>query len=107
MREELSILIFLGLVLPTFLLAQITIENPLKAKTFEELTGNIINFIFYIAIAIAPLMIIIGAFYILTAGGDEKRVTIGKNIITYTLIGLAIVMLAKGIVAVIKQIIGV
>ena len=107
MKKELSILIFLGLILPAFLFAQvIRIENPLKAETFEELISNIINFIFYIAIALIPLMVIIGAFYILTAGGEEKRVTVGKNIITYAIIGFAIVLLARGIVSVIKQIIG-
>lgn len=107
MRKILSFLIFLGLVLPTFLSAQITIENPLKAKTFEELISNIINFIFYLAIALVPLMVIIGAFYILTAGGEEKKVTTGKNIIFYAIIGFAIILLAKGLVAVIKDILGV
>ncbi len=107
MLKELSILIFLGLFLPTFLFSQvIKIENPLKTKTFEELIKNIINFIFYIALALSPLMVIIGAFYILTAAGDEKRITTGKNIILYTLIGLLIIFFAKGLISLIKQIIG-
>lgn len=101
-----AILIFLGLILPYFISAQITIENPLKAETFDELIGNLINFIFYLAVALVPLMVIIGAFYILTAAGDEKRVTTGKNIITYALIGFVIILFARGIVFVIKGIIG-
>lgn len=81
--------------------------NPLQACEFEEIIDNIIDFIFKIAIALAPLMIVIGAFYIMTAGGDTNRVTTGKNIILYTLIGFAIILLAKGLVAVIKQLLGV
>lgn len=85
----------------------ICIQNPLCAQTFEQLVDSIINFIFTLSLPIVPLMIIIGAFYILTSGGEEKRVATGKNIITYSLIAFAIILFAKGLVAVIKQIIGV
>ena len=81
----------------------ICIENPIKSCSFEDLTNSIINFIFYIALAMAPLMIIIGAFYLLTAGADPKRVETGKNIILYTLIGFTLILLAKGLVALVKQ----
>lgn len=86
---------------------QVCLCNPLQYEKFEDLVNAIINFIFTLSLAIVPLMIIIGAFYILTAGGEEKRVATGKNIITYTLIAFAIILLAKGLVALIKQIIGV
>jgi len=82
----------------------IEIENPLDADTFEQLIGNLINFIFTIAIALAPIMILIAAFYFLTAGGDPKRVETGKNIILYTVIGLLIVMFARGLVAIIQEV---
>jgi len=84
----------------------IQIENPLSAGSFEEIVDNIIDFIFKIAIVLAPLMILIGAFYIMTAGGDTNRVTTGKSIILYTLIGFAIILIAKGLVAVIIQLLG-
>jgi len=107
MRKILLFLILLSLILPPFILAdEVIIENPLTATSFEQIVGNIIDFIFKIAITLAPLMIIIGAFYIMTAGGDTNRVTTGKNIILYTLIGFAIILLAKGLVAVIKQLLG-
>jgi hypothetical protein len=107
MKKILSFLILLSLILPPFVLADVNIENPLTATSFEEIVDNIINFLFTIAIALVPLMIIIGAFYITTAGGDTNRVTTGKNIILYALIGFAIILLAKGIVGVIEQILGV
>ena len=107
MRKILLFLILLSLISPFFVLAdEVIIENPLTATSLEEIVDNIINFVFKIAIALAPLMIVIGAFYIMTAGGDTNRVTTGKNIILYTLIGFAIILLAKGLVAVIKQLLG-
>ena len=87
---------------------QICIENPLEAESFEELLNTIVTFISWIAtIAIAPLMIMIAAFYLLTAGGDPKRIDTARRIILWTVIGLAIILFAKGLISVLKQIIGV
>jgi hypothetical protein len=106
MKKFLLILILLNLISPISVSANgvIEIENPINATSFEALANNLINFIFYIALALTPLMIIIGAFYLLTAGAEPKRVETGKNIILFTLIGFTIILLAKGLVALIKQI---
>ena len=85
----------------------IKIEPPITATSFEALVGGIVNFVFNIALVLAPLMVIIGAIYLLTSGGDPKKIETGKNIIIYTLIGLAIILLAKGLIAVLEAIIGV
>jgi len=104
MKKIFLVSIFLSL--PIVVLA-VEFQNPLEYETFGELIDAIIKFIFNIAIVVTPLMAIVGAFYILTAGGDPKRVGTGKNIILYTVIGLAIILLARGLVAMIEQIIGV
>jgi len=81
--------------------------SPIKYTEFKYLVKAIINFIFTIAMVVAPLMVIIGAFFLLTAAGAADRIKLGKNIITYTLIGLAIVLLAKGLIAMIESVLGV
>ena len=85
--------------------ALITIINPLGAESFEELIENLINFIFWVAVAIVPIMIIVAAFYFLTSGGDPEKVRTAKKIILYTCIGLAMVLFAKGIISLIKTVI--
>lgn len=65
------------------------------------------NFIFVVAVVTAPLIIIVGAFQLLTSGGDPKKIGAGKNMITSALIGLAIILLARGLIAMIQQAIGV
>jgi len=110
MKKTLSILILLSLILPIRVLAvePIVIENPLESESFEELLNTIVTFISWIAtIAIAPIMIMIAAFFLLTAGGDPKRVDTARRIILWTVIGLAIILFAKGLISVLKQIIGV
>jgi len=80
--------------------------NPLKFCSFEDLVNNIIGFIFTIGVILAPLMYLIAGFYIVTAAGDVQKVTTGKSIILYTTIGLGILLFARGLIAVIKSVIG-
>ncbi len=87
--------------------ASITLDNPLNADSFTDLIDGLINFIFYLGLAVAPIMFIVGGFVFLTSSGDPTKVAKGKNIMLYTAIGLAIVIAAKGLVLVLKDILGV
>ena len=102
MKKGLLILIFLGLVLPPSVLA-ITIENPLKAKTFGELINNLITFIFNVALIILPLIMVIAGAYFMFSGGDPEQVQRAKDLIYYTGIGFIIILLAKGVIELLKQ----
>lgn len=105
MKKGLLVLILFGLTLPLLIWADdIVIHNPIHAPHFAALVDGIIRFVFLVAVALAPLMIIIGAFYILTAGADPKRVETGRNIILYTVIGFTIVLLGRALVYVIQNI---
>lgn len=78
----------------------IKLMNPLgnDVRSFPELIDKIIDFIFQIAVVLAPLMVVIGAVFILTAGVNPENVNKGRSIILYTAIGFGIVLLSKGIV---------
>ncbi len=80
--------------------------NPLKATTLEEAINALINFLFYLAMGIAPILIIYAAFLILTAGGDAAKISRARTIILWTLIAVAIVLFAKGLPVVIKGALG-
>lgn len=88
------------------LVEAIRIPNPLEAESFEELIENLIDFIFWVAVVIVPLMIIIAGFYFLTAAGNPEKVNTAKRIIFWSIVGFAIVLLAKGIISMIREIIG-
>lgn len=80
--------------------------NPLKCETLECAINAIINFLFYLVMALAPIMIIWAAALLLTAKGDAKQVSRARTIILWTLIALVIVLLAKGLPSVIKGAMG-
>ena len=94
----------------SFLIPSLTeaaeITNPLDAESFEEFIENLIDFIFWVAVAIAPLMIIVAGFFFLTAAGDPGKVKTAKSIIFWTIIGFTIVLLAKGIISMVRQVLG-
>jgi hypothetical protein len=58
--------------------------------------------VFLIAIVIVPLMIIIGAFHYISSGGSPEKIKIAKNIMMYSIVGLLIVLFAKGIISVLE-----
>jgi hypothetical protein len=70
--------------------------------TGGSLTSTIdtaINAIFYVAGAVAVLIIIIGGIGYIASTGDPGRITKAKNTILYAVIGLVVVILARAIVA--------
>ena len=85
----------------------IEIKNPITATSFEAIVGNGIDFVFKIAIVLSPLMVVIGGFLLLTAGGNISQVGRAKSLLLWTAIGFLVVLLSKGILAIINQILGV
>ena len=93
-------------LLPNFAGA-VTIDNPLASDSLTDLIDGIINFIFWVATVLAPLMIVIAAFYFVTSAGNPNQIAIAKKIILYTLIGYAIILLSKGLIIILREILGV
>ncbi len=85
---------------------KVTIPNPLKVNTISELISRIANYIFWIATAIFPLVIVYGAFQLLTTGGDTEKAIMGRKTITYAIIGYALILIANGIPKIIAEILG-
>ena len=85
----------------------VTLANPLKVDTLWDFVLLIANFIFRLALWIAPIMFIIGGFYYLTAAGSPEKIETGKKIILYTIIGLIIIISAKGLINMFKNIFGI
>ncbi len=79
--------------------ASAQLVNPLASQNFQELLDRIINGLFWIGLALAPMFVLIAAFYLLTAAGNPAQIERGKRIIVYTLVGILVIIMAKGMVA--------
>jgi hypothetical protein len=75
-----------------------------EANGEDNLSGNdgiilrAANLIAVLAGIAAIIMIIIGGFMMMTAGGDSSRLSTAKKTITYALVGIVVISLARLIV---------
>ena len=111
--KKISVIIFVGAILFSLGAGQWVLadeftgelRSPIGHKTFGDLIDAIIKFIFNIALVLAPLFIVIGGFYFVAAAGDPSKIETGKKIIFYTLIGFLIILISRGLVVVLKDLI--
>jgi len=102
--SKILILFLLVSFLIPYTVEGIKIENPLKVKNFWELLGKIIDFLFYISLAIVPMVIIIAGYYFITAAGEPEKINTAKKIILWALIGFLVIMCAKGLINLLAEI---
>lgn len=84
----------------------VEIPNPLKVRSISELIDRVVNYIIGIATIIFPLVIIYGAFQLLTTGGDIEKAILGRKTITYAVIGYVLILISKGITMIVANILG-
>ncbi len=87
-------------------------SDSLPAPRFQTYGGAIsliekaANWLLYVVIALAVIFIIYAGFLYLTSGGDEKKTETAKKYIIYAIIGIAIALLARGIVLLVRNFVG-
>ena len=99
----LQILSFLAIPLVVMpLVAAAQTAPPTTPVGFSDLQTwllNARNWIFSIIMLLAAIVLLIGAFNILTAGGDSAKVTTGKNWIIYGIIGVILALMSQGLLS--------
>jgi hypothetical protein len=105
------VVMVMSFILPAgFAMAQaVTLEPPIKNESgsgaeVEDIIGKIAGVIFWLGLMICPIGIIWGGFEIATAGGDQNKITKGRQIILYSIIGLVIIAISATLATVIKNI---
>jgi hypothetical protein len=67
---------------------------------------NIVNAAFILAAAIAVVLIILSGIRLLLSGGDPEKVARARKSLTYTIIGLVIILLSFVIINLISKVTG-
>ncbi len=78
--------------------------NPLAYGTLEGLITAIIGFLIKIGVPIAAIMFVIAGIVFVTSAGDPGRVKTARNIMIYTAVGLAVILLASGLIKVLQSV---
>ncbi len=83
--------------------ASTAITPPIGLTNFSDLIACVIKyFVWYIAPLIVVIMVLWGAFQILTAGGEPENFANGRKTIVYAIIGYVLVIIAAGLVAIVQ-----
>ena len=114
MKKVLSALVLTSLlVMPAIGLAAYEGETPDGGPTevistgadLVELIDNIGNWFFTIVLALAAIFLIVAGFMFVTAGGNPENVAKARQMLINALIGVAVALGAKGLVAVVTSLI--
>ena len=83
--------------------------ETVPSYTFDDIIlmlENIGDWIFFAGLLIVPVMLIIGGIMLLTAGGDPTKVATARKLFMWTIVGLALMLVSKGVFAVMRSIFG-
>jgi len=78
-----------------------------QALTLKQIVMRVLNLLLSIVGIVAMIGLVIGGASYLTAYGDEKKIESGKKIITNSIIGIAVALLALVVVKQISTLLGV
>ncbi len=105
--KEKIILISIFFIIFPYCVTGLEIINPISCDDIPCLLNEVVNFIRNVALMIAPIIFIIAGLMYYFAGGNPEQAKKATNLIKYAIIGLVIILIANGITAVIKDIMGV
>ena len=80
--------------------------NPLRSTNIADIIKNIVTLLFNFALVLTPVMVVVSGIMFVTAAGDPGRISTAKSILLWTAVGLVIIILSRGLVAVLATIIG-
>ncbi len=84
----------------------VQIKNPLGNASLQQVIDRITSYAIGIGASLSTIMVLVGAFQILTAGGDASKFEKGKKTVLYAAIGFGVLLLASGLAGLIADILG-
>jgi hypothetical protein len=99
-KEKIKIAIVLS-TLPAVVLA----GQAGATGTFVTILENIANFLKALGAAMCVICLILAGFYFMTAGGDEKKLALARQMILWAVVGLIILLVSRPIVDAVESVI--
>lgn len=102
MKKILTLALISTLILPAISLAyEVAPDLPIMYTL-----DRIIDWLFTILLVVAAMFIVISAYFFVTAQGDPDQVKKARNFVLYTLVGVLVAFGARGLVQLMRQVVG-
>jgi hypothetical protein len=85
---------------------QVIITNPAQIGNVQDFLSHLSTFLWLLVAPLATIMMIWAGILFVTSNGDPSKVTKAKNLVMYVIIGIVVALLAGGLSALIKDIMG-
>lgn len=112
MKKIITILSLISLLaVPVVILAAEQTPIPTEAETFEDIgdlidtINNIGDWVFTGLLVLAAIFLVVAGYYFVTAAGNPENLTKARGMLINALIGVAIGLASRGLVAVITSLI--
>ncbi len=79
-------------------------EPPADIDIMDVLQ-RIVSWLFSILLVVAAIFIIVAAYMFVTAGGEPEKVATARRFVLYALIGVAVAVASRGLVAFVERIV--
>ena len=115
MKKKYFALIALTLIASAPFLTPLVLANttattlPVPGATNGDLwtlLAKALQWLFNIVIFLAAIFLVVAGFQYVTSNGDEKKVHTAMNTLIYALIGVAVAVLAKSLIAMVGHFLG-
>jgi len=73
---------------------------------FLNMLNIVINWIFMALMILVIILVLYGAFKLMTSSGDTIKVTEGRKMIMYAAVGLIVALIARAVPSIVKSIFG-
>ena len=81
----------------------ITLPNPFGSRGLPTILNGVADGLLLIATPLVAIFIVVGGIQILFSAGNPEKFKKGKQTLLYTVIGFGIVLVAKGVSALIAE----
>jgi len=81
-------------------------KGPQEGNALLALVDVATNWVFAIFVVLSIIFVLLAAFQFVTGGGDAKKIEEARSKLIWATVGILIALLAKGLVPVIKNIVG-
>ncbi len=105
MKKYFTVLISVGFIFPLRILAQgVALTPPISATSIPDVLERLANFIFTLTLYFLPVVIVLAGIFFVTASGNPEQIEKGKKLIIYGLIGFVVVLMARGLINLFREV---
>ncbi len=82
------------------------LPNPIACDDIFCVIGRILRGLRLVAIPVSVVMVVVGGYQIMAAGGDPEKFSSGRKTIIYAAVGLAVIILAEAVFYIVSDVVG-